>query len=94
MKPPLVWPPPVKPLTLATAGSVLTMSIMSLSLEDIAWNEMLWSAWMLPMMRPTSCAGKKPLSTRTYSTPLAKMVSSSTSRVSPGWRSVASSVRA
>ena len=27
----------------------------------IAWNEMLWSARMPPMMRPVSCCGKKPL---------------------------------
>ena len=26
----------------------------------ISWNEMLWSAWMPPIIRPVSCCGKKP----------------------------------
>ena len=37
-------------------------------LPCIAWNEMLWSAWMPPIIRPVSCCGKKPFGTITYST--------------------------
>ena len=29
----------------------------------ISWNEMLWSAWMPPLIRPVSCCGKKPFGT-------------------------------
>ena len=38
----------------------------SASFCRIAWNEMLWSAWMPPTSRPVSCCGKKPLGMITY----------------------------
>ena len=40
-KPPLVWPPPVKPTTLATALSLWMMSMYRVSFWDMSWNEML-----------------------------------------------------
>ena len=52
--------PPVKPTTFSTAGSPLTMVMKSASFCRIAWNEMLWSAWMPPTRRPVSCCGKNP----------------------------------
>ena len=64
--PELRWPPPVKPITFSTAGSWRTISTKSASFFRIAWNEMLWSAWMYPTSRPVSCCGKKPLGTMTY----------------------------
>jgi hypothetical protein len=60
MKPEFRWPPPVKPTTFSTAGSLRTISMKSASFCRIAWNEMPWSAWIEPIMRPTSCCGKKP----------------------------------
>ena len=36
--------PPVKPVTLSTAGSSRMIFIKSCSLPRIAWKEMLWSA--------------------------------------------------
>ena len=30
------------------------------SFFDIDWNEIAWSAWMPPFIRPVSCCGKKP----------------------------------
>ncbi len=62
-KPELVCPPPVKPTTLSTAGSLRTIAMNCVSFCCIDWNEMLWSAWMPPMTRPVSCCGKKPLGT-------------------------------
>ncbi len=64
MKPELRWPPPVKPTTFSTAGSLRTISAKSESFSRIAWNEMPWSAWIEPIIRPTSCWGKKPLGTK------------------------------
>ena len=64
-KPELVWPPPVKPTTLATAGSLPTIVMNSVSLSFISWNEMLWSAWMPPIMRPVSWVGNSPFGTST-----------------------------
>jgi hypothetical protein len=60
-KPELVCPPPVKPTTLSTAGSARMMLMNSRSFSRINWNEMLWSAWMPPIIRPVSCSGKNPL---------------------------------
>ncbi len=57
--------PPVKPTTFATPGSARTIAMKSASFCRIAWNEMLWSAWMRPMSWPVSCCGKKPLGTIT-----------------------------
>jgi len=56
-------PPPVKPTTVTTSGSALTMSTNVRSFSCMAGNEMSCSAWMLPTMRPTSCCGKSPLGT-------------------------------
>ena len=61
MKPELFWPPPVKPTTVSTAGSRWTMPMRSSIFWRIARKEMLWSACTMPMMRPVSCCGKKPL---------------------------------
>ncbi len=66
MKPELRCAPPVKPTTFSTAGSAPTMRMNSVSFSRIAWNEMLWSAWMPPMRRPVSCCGKKPFGIVTY----------------------------
>ncbi len=41
MKPPLRWPPPVKPATFCTAGSLLTIFMNWIIFCDMAWNEML-----------------------------------------------------
>jgi len=60
----VVPPPPTEPETALTAGSALTMVTNSRSRPFMAWNEMDWSAWMAPMMRPVSCWGKKPLGTK------------------------------
>ena len=62
----LIWPPPVKPTTLATAGSERTMPIKSASFWLMAWNEMLWSATIVPLSLPVSCCGKNPLGTIVY----------------------------
>ena len=62
-KPELVWPPPVKPTTLATAGSFIRMPTNWVIFLLISWKEMLWSARMPPISRPWSCCGKKPLGT-------------------------------
>jgi hypothetical protein len=63
MKPELRWPPPVKATTVSTAGSRRTISTKLATFTRIAWKEMLWSAWIIPDSRPTSCCGKKPLGT-------------------------------
>ena len=57
--PPL--PPPVKEVTVSTAGSCETMSVNTRIFFDISVKEVSWSAWMKPLMRPVSCWGKKPL---------------------------------
>ena len=59
-KPELVWPPPVKPTMFSIAGSRRMMLTNCVSFFCIDWNEMLWSAWMPPIIRPVSCCGKKP----------------------------------
>ena len=59
-KPELVWKPPVNPTMFSIAGSDCTILTNWRNLRRIAWNEMLWSARMKPMMRPVSCCGKKP----------------------------------
>ncbi len=46
--------PPVKPTTVAIAGSERIMSTSCCSLPSIAWNEMLWSARMPPLSWPRS----------------------------------------
>ena len=58
-------PPPVKPITLSTAGSSAMSSTTAVSFCCIAWNEMSCAAWMVPVSRPVSCCGKKPLGTMT-----------------------------
>ena len=66
MKPELVWPPPVNPTAVSTAGSCLRMLTNCVSFCCISWNEMLWSAWMMPISRPVSCCGKKPFGMTSY----------------------------
>ncbi len=61
MKPPPARPPPVKPTTVATAGSRWMMATTCLSFSPIACDEMLWSARSPPWSWPVSCCGKKPL---------------------------------
>ena len=82
----------MKATTLATAGSVRTSSTYSRILSRMAGNEMSWSAWMLPISRPVSCWGKKPLATAENSRTLATIVASVTSRVTNRWRSTHRSV--
>ena len=60
MKPPPALPPPVKPTTVATAGSARMMSTSCFNLPCVAWKEMLWSARRPPLICPVSCCGKKP----------------------------------
>ncbi len=60
MKPPPARRPPVKPTTVATSGSSLMMVTSALSLPCMAWNEMLWSARIPPLIWPVSCCGKPP----------------------------------
>ena len=51
-----------RPSTFSTAGSSCTMSDeLRHAASRMAWNEMSWSAWMRPFIRPVSCCGKKPL---------------------------------
>ena len=60
MKPPPARLPPVKPTTVATAGSRWTIATTWRSLLPISCDEMLWSARMPPLIWPVSCCGKKP----------------------------------
>ena len=59
--PPPCEPPPVKPTTVSTAGSVCTSCMNWRSFFSIDWKEIDWSAWMPPISRPVSCCGKNPL---------------------------------
>ena len=59
------WLPPMKATTSVTAGSAFTMLTKSAIYMRVAGEEMSCSAWMLPMSRPVSCCGKKPLGTTT-----------------------------
>lgn len=63
MKPPPARAPPVKPTTVATAGSRWMIPTSWRSLPCMAWNEMLWSARMPPLICPVSWRGNKPLGT-------------------------------
>jgi hypothetical protein len=65
MKPELRAPPPTNPTTFSTAGSERTIVMKSASFCCIDWNEVLWSAWIEPPMRPVSCCGKNPLGMKT-----------------------------
>jgi hypothetical protein len=56
-------PPPTKPFVLSMSGSRRTMSLNCASLTCIAWNEVSWSAWIVPVRRPASCCGKNPFGT-------------------------------
>ena len=97
--PVLVWeaapppPAPVKPTTLATAGSRCTMDIICVSLPLIAWNEMLWSACRLPISSPVSWVGKKPLGMMMMSMTFSATVASSTAVTSRLCCSVQARVR-
>ena len=67
MRPVLVTPlPPAKPITSPTAGSSFTMRTYCSIFCFIAGKEMSCEAWIMPMMRPVSCWGKKPLGTMMY----------------------------
>ena len=92
--PVLRWEPPVKPVTLTTAGSDWTILMKLSSLVRISWNDVAWSARMKPIRRPVSCCGKKPLGTITYRYTFSATVSSSTIQTIGPWRSATPSVRA
>ena len=55
--------PERKPFELETPGSPCTAFTKKRSFFCIAWNEMSWSAWIEPLIRPVSCCGKKPFGT-------------------------------
>lgn len=93
MKPEFVCAPPVKPATFATFGFARMMRIISVNLSFIAWNDVVWSAWMPPIMRPVSCCGKKPFGTTMYSAMFSAIVATSVIRIVNGWRSAHDSVR-
>jgi hypothetical protein len=56
-------PPPGESTTVSTAGILLRDRGQLWIFCCIAWNEMSWSAMMLPFKRPVSCCGKKPFGT-------------------------------
>ena len=93
-KPELVCRPPVKPTTLATAGSCWMMSTNCRSFWLIAWNEMLWSPTIPPISRPVSCCGKKPFGIMTNRATLSAIVPAQDTSTSRAWRSAQSSVLA
>ena len=57
--------PPVKAVTLCTAGSRWTIPASRIRRCCIAWKELDWSATIEPFSRPVSCWGKKPFGTIT-----------------------------
>ena len=63
MRPALVAPanPPVKTMTLATAGSSPTIFAYCSSRSRIAWNELDWSAVIEPNMRTRILLGEEAL---------------------------------
>ena len=50
-------------ITFSTAGSPRMISTIWPSLSRMAWNEMSCAACTMPVSRPVSCWGKKPLGT-------------------------------
>ncbi len=54
-------PPPLKAITVATAGLALMMSTKSAMRACISWNEVSCSPWMAPMSRPVSRCGNEAL---------------------------------
>ena len=87
MNPELRAPPPVKPTTVSTAGSLPTIATKASSLPCIDWNELLWSARSPPVTRPVSCWGKKPLGTIVYRYTFSPMVVNRMSSISQAWSS-------
>ena len=65
IRPVLVPPPPVNATTASTAGSCMTAFTNRVVFSRMAWNEMFCRAWIMPVSRPVSCSGKKPLGTIT-----------------------------
>ena len=59
----------------------------------MSWNEMLWSPWIMPLMRPVSVCGKRPFGMSMMSATLSAMVAKSASMTSRGWRSALPSER-
>ena len=53
-------PPPVKAVTVRTAGSFIRMPTISFSLRPISADEIDWSARRPPCSRPESWFGKNP----------------------------------
>ncbi len=68
-------PPPLNPRTSLTSGSCLITATTSWSFSCIAWNEISWAARIMPVSRPTSCSGKKPLGMYMYRPMLSTKVS-------------------
>ncbi len=93
IEPLLVREPPVKPVTFSTSGSSRTIFMKSSSLPRIAWNEMLWSAWIKPIRRPVSCSGKKVFGMLIYSQTLSATVARNTASTQREWPSTQFSER-
>jgi hypothetical protein len=61
------------------------------SLSEIRWNEVLWSAWMNPNMRPVSCSGKNPLGMMMKSQTVSTTVDKNTISIGNLWSSTQAS---
>ena len=84
-EPPPPPAPPIKPPTASTLGLSKTLRLIARKSCCMAPYEMLCEAMMLPFRRPVSSCGKKPLGTRTYSTPARTITSTVTSPISRVW---------
>ena len=89
-------PPPLPPVDadiVSIAGSACTIFTICSRIASIAWNEVSWSARIVPCMRPLSCCGKNPLGTLMNRYTFSPIVATSTSSVIAGCRSTRVSVR-
>ncbi len=86
-------PPPLNATSDSTAGSSPIVCANCESSRFICCDDVSWSAWIVPLRRPVSCCGKKPLGTMMYSQTVKPMVPSVTSSVMRWWRSTQPSVR-
>ena len=75
-----------------TAGSFRTIVTICCSFCCIAWNDVLWSACMLPTRRPVSSSGKRPLGTSIYSQIFNPIVTTHISMIKTPWRNDQSNV--
>ncbi len=62
----------------------MAVSTNAASFFCMAWKDVSWSAWMVPVNRPESCCGKKPFGTFAYRKIVAAMVARVTMSVN-GW---------